>query len=196
MTAVSVRTESGTPASSSDRGAQQSGPHGRRTRVSDGWSPPACHARTRRARSGRGPCPPDDDACARDRRRCRARRESSASRGSTEARRAASSSDGAIAISSERSGGARRTPARSAVPPSSVVENMPKPPPFHGLNPAVVASVTWAPATASSSETGRRTRHPPRDAAPSSSVTAARRPGSRSRPSCSGSCRTASKRRC
>ena len=70
-----------------------------------------------------------------------------------------------MAISSDRSTPLTNTRTYRR-PPSSVVENMPKPPPFHGLNPAVVASVTWAQATTTSSDTGSRARHPPRDSGP------------------------------
>jgi hypothetical protein len=40
------------------------------------------------------------------------------------------------------------------LPESSVVENIPKPPPFHGLKPVVLASVTCAHVTTTSSVTG------------------------------------------
>ena len=145
MMAVSVRTESGTPSSS---------PAGRSSRVHTvdelaqcgEWSPPACRARSRCATSRCGRSRPGADTGARARRRgapaATARRRSAARRHA----RAASSSDGGMAISSDRSGALTNTRTRRR-PASSVVENIPKPPPFHGLRPAVLASVTCAPAT-------------------------------------------------
>ena len=136
-------------------GAQQSCPHGRRIRESDERSPPACRARSRCATSRCARSPPDADICRSRATTRSARRASSASAGSTAARRAASSSDGAMAISSDRSGAVTNTRTWRR-PASSVVENIPKPPPFHGLRPAVLASATCRPATSSSAPAARR----------------------------------------
>ena len=132
----------------------------------------------------------------------RASRESWLSFGSTAARTAASSSDGVMAISSERSGALTNTRTWRR-PASSVVENIPKPPPFHGLSPAVLASVTCAPATASSIATGSAARHATRPFGPARRrrsgwlrrslrlVISTRPPDIPSTPSCSTSGRTA-----
>ena len=114
-------------------GVQQSSPHGRRNCADEarGW-PPACRARTRFATPRCGRRPPGGGSGARARPRDAPAARSAPSLGSTAARAAASSSDGVMAISSERSGALTNT-RTCRRPASSVVENIPKPPPFHGL---------------------------------------------------------------
>ena len=110
-------------------GAQQSRPHGMRSRARGATWPPGCRACTRFATSRRGPPRPGGRYRRSRSSTRRARRVSWRPPGNTAARTAASSSEGVMAISSERSGALTNTRTRRR-PASSVVENIPKPPPF------------------------------------------------------------------
>ena len=152
MMAVSLRTASPTPSSSG------AGCSSRFHTVLER----AHEVRRRRQRAGRvlesarprcGPAPPDGDSGARvrrpDARGARAGGRLAAPRHAWRRPRST-----ARWRSPPTARGRSRTLGRIDDRLSSVVENIPKPPPFQGLRPAVLARVTCAPATASNSATG------------------------------------------
>ena len=184
MMAVSVRTESGTPSAS---------PAGRRSLVNT-VDEVAHERRGRRQRVRRVVDAPGLDTHGVNRTAVPALAFDNAARqprkcgvgGQTAARRAASSSDGEIAISSDRSGALTNT-RTCRRPASSVVENIPKPPPFHGLRPAVLANNNCAHRHGEQQHTtGSVARQP---------VNSARPPDIRSTLLCSRLCRTACRSR-